>query len=215
MEINIKKKKNPVWPWIVAILVILAILFFLYTQYGDEVEEQINNNQNNETSYVQPADDVQLDVVKAQDDIAYYDEVKDFISFVEFNQEETPQNYTEKATIYLAQALNKMVDLEHVGDAAIEAKREALMLTLEAIKNDSSSAQHPQMISLAFTQSAELMTAMQRKDYPALQPQIKNVENIAKSIQPGQLLAERLLHEKEFFLLTKVALKAISEIDTF
>ncbi|MDQ3536770.1 MAG: hypothetical protein M3421_14215 [Bacteroidota bacterium] len=216
MEINIKKKKKPVWPWIVAILVILAIIFVLYTQFGDDVERQINDTTNDDTSYLETKDDAQMDPGKSSEDIAYYDEVKDFINYVDHNnEEETHQNYTEKATIFLAQALSRMVDMEHVGDLAIENKRDELMLVIESLNQDSISVNHHDMIGLAFNHASDLMKAMQKKDYPALQPQIYNIEKMAKTFQPDNLIVDQKTNVKEFFLLSKVALQAISEIDTF
>ena len=50
-EIKIEKKK-PVWPWIVLILVLAALLFYFWTQGNDDNDSQITTIENTDTSAV-------------------------------------------------------------------------------------------------------------------------------------------------------------------
>jgi hypothetical protein len=214
MEINIKRKKKPVWPWLIALLILGVIIWILYTQFGEEIDQQIDNVQDTSQNMKQEPE------IKAEDgyeEIAYYEEVKDFVNYIENNetQEEVQPNYTANATVYLAQALSRLVDREHRGDQDIEEKRDALLSSVEYILNDSISSHQSFFISEAFNNAAALMTAMQKKDYPDLKPQIQNIERVAKSIEIDDLSFDYKSSVKEFFIASKVALQAISEIDTF
>ncbi|CAN5244888.1 hypothetical protein BH23BAC1_BH23BAC1_13230 [soil metagenome] len=214
MEINIKRKKKPVWPWLVALLILGVIIWILYTQFGDEIDEQIENVQDTSLNIKQ---EPELRSEAEYDEIAYYDEVKDFVNYIENNepQEEIHPNFTANATVYLAQALSRLVDKEHLGDQNIEVKREAFLASVEAILQDSTGTMQSLLISEAFNNASALMTAMQKKDYPNLKSYVSDVERVAKTIEVDNLSLEYRSNIKEFFVASKIALQAISEIDTY
>lgn len=214
MEINIQKKKKPVWPWILALIILGVIIWFVYTQYGEEVEEQIDTTIENTTSQNNEMEDISEPI---EVETAYYDEVKDFIYFVENHHEQVglQTNYTARATVYLAHAISTLVNKEHSEDEEINAKRLALLRTAELLIADTTSITNTIHIKEAFNHAVELLAFMQKKDYPQLKPEMNNLERVAKSLVSEDGVAPRLSDEKEFLLYSKLAIQAISEIDTF
>lgn len=200
-EIEIQRKKPPIWPWILGALVLVALLWFLVDQTGQREPDQ--DTVANITG-IEPA---------AEPTGPMLNEVQQFVTFVRENQptEEMGLNheYTSTGIRNLADALNAIAKQTDNHNDQIEQKHEELLQMADQIQKDPESTQHANVIRDAFTTSADLMEQLQRNLYPHLNDQVAEVRQAAQSVDPGNLTLDQKIDVKQFFERASDAVQAM------
>lgn len=194
-EIDIEKKKAPVWPWIiVALLAIAAIIWWadddndMNATETEEVavnENDLDNNMN--------ADNENNDQVQAE-------EVESYVAFVNNSNKniDVSHEYTHDALTKLADALEEVVDENNAdlenGNSLKELRQQADQLT-----ENVSSEKHANILSRAFTSAADIMENLQEKHYPDNKENVEEVKDAAQSIDPQVIVTDQKEVVHKFF----------------
>jgi len=188
-EIKIEQKK-PVWPWLLAGLVIAAlVIYFLMFRDNDNNATEVVT----EESYISDTNETNLLDVKENNST-----VAAFISFVEndTNRVSLDQAYTNEALLKLTAATNAMA--EEIGYDVREdlnkVKESTLLITNEPF--ESSKAKN---IRNSTDGSTTALQNMQLAKYPWLSDEVEELKNASVAINPEVNTLEQKDAVKNFF----------------
>lgn len=208
-EIRVEKKSRPVWPWIVGLLLLAAIIWIVVDS-GDDVDDrdevaatEMEEAQDNTLQEAQP---------NRQQDMNNQNAPMAYVSFVEENEEEiTMQHeYSNQALTHLSNALSSVAD---GASAETQQKLDDLKQKANAITQNTNSTQHANMLAEAFTTAAGVMESLQQEMFPDLQNEVKSVRDAANEVDPNVMVNEQKDAVKKFFHSSADAIEAMSEQD--
>jgi len=180
-EIKIEKKK-PVWPWVIAIILVIAALVY-YFGY--------RNGDDSATTVMTTADTLSIPVSNNDGP------VNDFIQFV--NEGRTmglDHEYTNGALTRLANAISyKAARIGHDVTADLDQVREHA----DHITEDPFATTHAKSIRSAADILTNEMKKMQQDKYPNLESKMTEVKNAANDINPKVLTLDQRDAVKNFF----------------
>jgi hypothetical protein len=186
-EIQIERKERNVWPWVLAGLVLLALLWFLFTRGDDAAERQAG------------ADTAAVDTAVA----ATTGAVNSFVSYVEERRARTDADlsheYTADGLRRLAAALGDVATRDTAAGQAIQPRLDSLRQRADDLERNAGSTNHARYAREAFVAAAGVMSAIQQQRYPNLSSQVSAVRQAAESVQPGTLLLEQKTQVQQFF----------------
>ncbi len=190
-EIKIEKKK-PVWPWILLILGILALLYFLFTQSDDDDFET-----DDETEIV--ADD-------ATDDRGYEDTDVSQIAASEISAYQTYINDDAKMGIdhtYSNGALVELIDateaLAESLDVDLNADLDSARSYASTITSDPYEVDHADKIRKSGKTIVDALSTIQKQKYPNLESDVNELRNTIMGIAPEIQTLEQKTAVKDFF----------------
>lgn len=201
-EINIQKKKTPVWPWIVLALVVLLLVFFFVLSpdrdYDDTDDEA-----------------VVTDTLGYGNDYGAGDPVNEYSMFVSNGDDDMQMGreheYTSRGLNLLAAALGSVIEKDTVDDTSVKAKQDTLRSKAEAITEDPESAKHADKIQEAALAAVDLMEAAQQKNKNQdTQREIKEARQAAQNIKAGTAALQQKDSIKKFFKESDDVVQAFS-----
>lgn len=187
-EIKIEKKK-PVWPWIVAALVIAALVYFIFFWDKNDEQEVIQ-----ETTDVTNTDTVsdEAQTMNGNGEVAAY------IAFIENNRNNMglDHEFTNEAfTKLIAATEAKAADVNYdITRDMTQVKEYA-----DKITNDPYETTHANSIGKAATTLAGILQGIQQNSYPDLSADAGEVMSAANSIDPSKLTLDQKDTVKSFF----------------
>lgn len=204
-EIEIQRKKTPIWPWILGALAVLALLWFLVSRTGQPSADQ------NTTAATTTAPRV---TAPATDPTApLLPEVQTFVTFVRDNEPSEDMGlhheYTSNGIRNLADALNAIAHRTDNHNDRIDTKHQELHQMADRIQKDWKSTQHANIIQDAFATSADMIERVQRNLYPHLENQVAEVREAAQAINPQELTLNQKNEVKQFFERASEAIRAM------
>lgn len=200
-EIKIEKKK-PIWPWIILVLIILAILYFLVFA---------NDNEN---------DDMEMeDTEQVQDENVWEDEderdttawddtaadtlggsqagVSEYLTYIsDKSKMGVDHQYTNNALIRLMNAVQAKANEINFD---IEADMKSVRQDANAIQQDPTSEKHANKIKQAGTKLANILEKMQKQNYPDLSQDVQEVKTAANNIDGSVLTLQQKNQINKFF----------------
>jgi hypothetical protein len=207
-EIHVEKKNRPVWPWIVGILLIAAVIWIVADNDDDITEaDTVGTAQTEEQdamdNTMENNDNAMMENNQQNDAMAY-------VSFIEENGENVTieHDYSHQALTHLAAALNSMA-----GDASEETKQKLNDLKQKAdnLTQNPMSEQHANMMVDAFNSAAMVMESMQQEMFPDLGDEVQQVKDAANGIDPSVIVTEQKDAVKKFFETSADAVEAMAE----
>lgn len=172
-EIKIEKKK-PIWPWIILVLVILAILYFLvFADDGeDEIEETTTEQVEEETAWEEETDTTSWD--------AQTGGVQSYLTYVsDESKMGIDHEYTNNALIELMNAVQAKADEMNYD---ISADMQTVRQEAQAITQDPMAVTHANTIKSAGTKLANILQNMQQEQFPNLSSDVQEVQTAASNI---------------------------------
>lgn len=189
-EIKIEKKKSPL-PWIVAGIIVLALLFyFLFMQ------------PNAENKIVDDLDTVSTTTTYETDNSA----VNAFTSFVESDhpQMDVDHNYSNLGLIKLCDATQEVADKNgHEVKADLDEAREYA----NKITNDSEVTTHADNIKKSSEIISNVLRNIQESSFPELGVEAENVKLAAQAINTEELTLDQKGSVQSFFGSASMLLK--------
>lgn len=205
-EIKIEKKK-PWWPWILALLIILAVVaYFLF--YSDEKlidddvsiesEEAIGNQ-------VQEGfNATNVDPAHTKSDL----ETTEYTSFIgDRSKLGTDVEYTKDALVQLSNAVRQAA-VEH--GIETDGRLERVENSAKNIQKDGDSLLLAQQIKNVGGEIAQIIGALQEKEYPELAEASEKIKRAVGSIVPNQQIDEQKEQINVFFDACGDALKEMN-----
>ncbi len=185
-EINIQKKRKPIWPWIIIILIVIIAAWFLIK----------NNGIKNNTDILSDSTTNQQNIVV---DTSRSNEIEDFTEFIDDSTNITDAvSYTKEGLEKLSNALGYIINRN---DSLQNNQRQMADLNeaIEKIKDSSDNASNAKNVKNAFITSSDLMKSIKNEKYGNTQNQITDISSIAHSININQPLKNQLDIIKKFF----------------
>lgn len=180
-EIKIEKKQ-PIWPWILAALAVLALLtyYFIDTDKDDNVAQE-----SSETSDLSSVQENNGTVA------AYVDFVKS-----DTNKMTIDHQYTSEALTKLTQATEAMAN---EADYDVQADLAEIKQYADQITDDAFETSHANSIRKAADIAARSLKNMQQAKYPSLSAEADQVSSAASAIDPDVLTLDQKDQVKGFF----------------
>ncbi len=198
-EIKIEKKK-PVWPWIIAALIIVAILYFFVFEDND------NDNQRVETTTEQVSERDTTDAYKTTRNTGEVNAISDYTTYIDNPQMGLDHNYTNGAIKKLIAAVEaKARDVNVNLDADLNQAKEKA----KAITKDPNSLKHANEIKEAGQIITRAMKTLQAQNFPNSGKEISEVETALKNIKNNQPTLEQKDAVKNFFSKAGIALTSM------
>ncbi len=195
------EKKNPVWPWILAAVIIAVILLIIFIDTDSADEEVVDEAPIENTTAVSNLNGGE-NLIEAEESIAT---VESYVTFINNNEWEMglEHEYTHDALIMLTDAIESLaneVDYE-LGANLGEVRDIANTITEEPL-----SEQHGNRITEAFRILTDALMGMQQAYYPTLSEDVANMdedvtrlEEIARNLNPDELTLEQKEIVKSYF----------------
>jgi hypothetical protein len=199
-EIKIEQKKQ-VWPWLLAALVIAALLvYFLMYRDKDNVS---TTEVVTESNYISGVNETNLLEVKENNST-----VAAFVSFVENDNNRVSLNhaYTNEAFLKLSAATNAMAgEIGYDVRADIDKVKESTLL----ITNEPFESSKAKNIRNATDNSTKALQNIQQTKYPGLTVEVDELKSASTSINPEVLSIDQneavtMYFEKASKLLQKM-----------
>jgi hypothetical protein len=191
-EIRVEKK-SPMWPWIlIALLVIGAIIYFLFFHDANGVREDPG-----EAPVVREMTDD--DDRRGRDGEAINNQtVNNYVTFVQEEDREMglDHEYSNEALRRLTEATQAMADeVNHDVDRDLEEVRNYA----EEITRDPEATTHANHIRRSADKLSDALRSIQQAEFPNLGNEASNVRNAAQNINPEVLTLEQRNEVKSFF----------------
>ncbi len=220
-DINIQKKERPVWPWVLGILAVLALVFFLFRNNDGDDRRQAATTTTTRDTVDRTATGAGIGAgagagaatgTAAREDMPRG--VENFVEYVNENnarqEASLDHEYTADGINRLARALDDLADRANVDGDDFDARKDRLKEQADAIQKDPHSLQHANIIRDAFTSAADMMETIQRQAYPDHGNQVSQVRQAANNINPNQQTLNQKQQIESFFERSSQALQAMS-----
>lgn len=183
-EIKIEQKKQ-IWPWLLIVLIIAALLVYFLVFRDDNNKSEVDNITNtNETDL--------LEVNENNETVAAY------VNFVENSKEKMSLDhaYTNEALLKLIEATNAMAN--EVG-YEIRADLDKVKGYANMITNDPFETTHADNIRMADDILTNVLQNIQMAKYPSLADDVEDLKSASESIKPEVLTLEQKDAVKNYF----------------
>ncbi len=198
-EIKIEQKKQ-IWPWLLAGLVILALLlYFLVFRDNDKNTESVTD-----------ADDItntnESDLLGVKENNST---VAAYVNFVENNNEKMglDHDYTNEALLKLIEATNAMAN--EVGND-VQADIEKAKEYAKIISSDPFKTTHADNIRKVADILTNVLQNIQKANYPSLEAEVSALKSASESIKLGVLTLDQKEAVKNYFAKAADLLKKMN-----
>jgi hypothetical protein len=188
-EINIQRKKTPVWPWILLLLLILlVIIFFVLNERrddrnGDTVATDtlgyVTGDYDGRITPVQEFNNFAADTVRGIDRTGTAEQ--DRMTQGEQDTVRQAVNYTTRGFFLLSSALDDIIRRQGDRDEFRE-KQDSLRRRTEELAKDTAEVRERNKVRRTAITSVELMEAMQKSDYQDAQGEVREARKAAEAI---------------------------------
>ena len=205
-DIKIEKDNNkPVWPWILALLVLVAVGWWIFAD-SEPVETE-------PVAYEQPILEEER-VSNELTGVSAIGPVSEFVQFVEEPREGADMGidheYTSDGLLRLQNALVALAEQETSMDADIQERVSALEEVAREIQTDPYVLQHADKMQEAFVRAAELMDAVQEDSFLEAEADVTEVVEAAQAINPEQNALDQKDKIKTYFEQSAEALEVMT-----
>ena len=200
-EIKVEKKNRPVWPWVVGILLLAAIIWI--------VADDDNLEPENEITATEPVIEQDMDGDTMQADAR--GSAMAYVNFIEENGEKitTDHEYSRQALTYLSRALDNVANENNVSVEDREKLNELREKADQLVQNQTST-EHADILDKAFTDAAEIIEKLQQEKFPELRREAEEVKNAADRVRPNVVVTNQKEAVKNFFERSADAIQSMA-----
>lgn len=205
VDIRVEKKK-PVWPWVLAGIVLLGIVAWLLVGNGDNemedlaaVDTEMNDRENENPGENRPN----------EEGVMGGGAVAEYITFVE-NEGNVglEHEYTHQALTRLSRALDELSG-RHGVDKNLEPELTKIRQQADQIMVETTSTKHSNKIRDAFTSVANVVKTIQQKSFPDKTQVSTELKNAAEKVKADKMATDQATEIKGFFDEAADALKEL------
>lgn len=191
-EIDIQKKRSsPIWPWILGLLALIAILAYIFWDRDGDTR----------TAAVPATDTAATTTATTAGTLS--EPVNTYVSWVaDMDNKEMglDHEFTHNGLTNLANALAAVADqAEGVNRAQFDGKLNVMKTRADQITRDWKSGQHANMIKDAFRASADVMGDLQQTSFPGLQQDVATVSQQINDMDTSTLTLDQRKQVKDVF----------------
>jgi phenylalanyl-tRNA synthetase alpha subunit len=193
-RIDIERKRSPVWPWILGVILVVVLVWIL-----------IDTNEREETT------DVTTVVTEPGEESGITsDEVQTFLNTIADTSALGMQHeYTSNTIQQMSDALEYIAD-NSKADVEIQSTVAELNTKADNITRDPESTEHADKIKDAFVTTSDLISQLQESIYPDLNQEAQDVEQAAQNVNGEELTLSQKDEIHTFFQETAQVVRAMS-----
>lgn len=194
-DIDIEKKK-PVWPWIILVLVILAILYFLIFA-GDDDADDLDETTTEQVEDTTVWEDQDENTAAWDTEDTTGQAVSDYIAYVgDKSRMGIDHTYTNNALVELTNAVESKAQQENVD---ITADMQEIRQDAQEVTEDPMATDHANIIRNTGAKIVDALEKIQQESYPDLSGDIENLRNSLQEIDPSVQTLEQKEDVNSFF----------------
>ena len=206
-EIKIEKKK-PIWPWIILVLVILAILYFLVfandnedddmeTDETEQLQEENVWEEEDTTTWGAESDTTAWDTTATDTLGGSQAGVSGYLTYIsDKSKMGVDHEYTNNALLQLVDAVEAKANEINFD---IQADMQSVRQDANAIQQDPTGQNHANKIKQAGTKLADILEKMQQENFPNLSQDVQEMKTAANNIQGSVKTLEQKDQINKFF----------------
>lgn len=206
-EIKIEKKKT-VWPWVLAGLVILAVIiyFVVYNDYDEDSSEEYQGREYNDNREAEQIGNRENNLIGVRENNRT---VAEYINFVETDKDKMGLNhdYTNEALLKLTNATNAMA-----GEVGYDVRTDLEKVREHAdnITNEQFETTHANSIRKASDILTNALQNIQKAKYPGLTNEVADLRKASESINADVLTLNQRNEVKTYFRKASDLLKKMN-----
>ena len=198
-ELHIERKDRTLWPWILAGLLLLALVLWVLFGRGDG---RADGGVALDASPAAVTDSAAGTVATAMGADGVPAPVGEFLRFAETRTERDASHaheYTADGLRRLAGALGAVTDGAAVPGVDVQQRLSEIRQRADALQRDPASTEHALQAREAFVMASALMEQMQQARFSGLASQVREVSDAATAIRPDQPLLRQAGEVQRFF----------------
>lgn len=203
-EIKVEKKSSPIWPWILGLLIIVALLLYFFVFANDDTDDDMNTDDMNTEQVVGDGDydnemkdnEMDDDEMNANANLDGVTAVNTYTNFISDPNMDMDHEYASDALAKLIAATRATADALNVD---IDADLTEANAQADKIAKDPTSLKHSSMIKDAGKSITHALQTIQTEKFPQLQAQYKEVEDAISKIDPNMPTLDEKSNIKAFF----------------
>ncbi|MDQ3190841.1 MAG: hypothetical protein M3Q58_04535 [Bacteroidota bacterium] len=190
-EIHVQKKKKPVWPWVVGLILIVVVILLLVDNGAQKKAEM------------------------AVTEREIPEEVTDYILYVRQTDASDTMNihheYTSEGIQKLASALEALVDEINSQEVEMDEKKDRLNQIADYIQKNPQQLTHSDSIRAAFELASDIIVTIQQAHFPEVSEDVQNLQSAATAVNPGTPTLDQSAQIEGFFEESASALDALAQ----
>lgn len=194
-EIKIKKKQ-PIWPWILLIAGILALLYYLFTRDADDIDDVMDDNTEMVRDSTEVSRDMENDDALVLSDMAS-SKISDYKSFIA-NDEKMGVDHEFSST-----ALNKLIDATEAVANSVDVDIKSDLATARSnaasITENPTELDHANKIKNAGNIIVGSIKKIQVQKFSNLENGVSELQNSLAAITPATKTLEQKDVIKKFY----------------
>ncbi len=209
-ELHVQKKEGNVWPWIVAAVIVLALLFWFLWGRGDDLNVAAVNDTDSTMVGAMPNDGMMPGTAQTAGGA-----VTQYLQFVDARSSRTTgvtHDYTADGLRHLAAAIDEVASADTVGGIALAPRIEEIRERADAMQRDPTSTQHALQTREAFTIVSSMIAQMRPAGTDRAVNNLDELQNAAMAIDPSQALTDQGNRIEDFFAQAADALRDMSNM---
>lgn len=195
-EIKIEKKKKPIWPWIIALLIIAAIIIWIWADSGDT--EEIEDNVVTDEQVIEEEEEPMA--AENEDNMQAPAAVSDYVAWVEKEGGNMglPHEYTHKGITNFADALEAMAE-EMPDSPEVNEQLQKLRQQADQLKKEKESTKHADIIRKAFISGSNVINEFKNMGNSGMDQQVQDLMSTAKNVKADELATNQAKAVNNFF----------------
>lgn len=208
-EIKIEKKK-PVWPWILAVLVVLGII--VYFVYANPDRDLLNDDYDDVTNEQVMESDKPLG--KKRDAFQPGEAYTQYAAFEGSIRDSTriavDSSYTKKAYYNLCKAVAKKAEETNVEDSQALSDLKNFSMLITKVSSPLSSGETAKNFKTASDKVVKVLEDIQLKSYPNLQSQVSELKQVISKMDGHISMDKQQDNLTQFLQKSRDVLKAMN-----
>lgn len=189
-EIKIEKKK-PIWPWIVGLLILAALIYFLFFMNKDS--DNVTERDNTTTEQVMEDNN---DRMENTADLSNVAEIDAYTKYISDSKMGVDHEYTHGAINKLVAATRATANALNVD---VDADLKEANAKADEITKDPTKLNHADKIKTSAENISRALETIQTEKFPQLQSQYTEVETAVSNIDPNTQTLEQKDAVNAFF----------------
>lgn len=210
-EIKIEKKK-PVWPWILAILIVLGIIvYFVYTNpERDFLNDDYDNVANEQV--MEPASTAPSKARAPYQPGSAYDQYTAFEGSIrDSTRIAVDSSYTKKAYYNLSKAVAKKAEKHDIDTSQELTDLQEFSMLITKVSSPLSSAESAKNFKTASDKVAKVLKDIQIKSFPELKDEIADLKQITNEMDGYISMNKQQDNITQFLQKSRDILKAMNK----
>ncbi|CAN5683172.1 hypothetical protein BH23GEM11_BH23GEM11_01520 [soil metagenome] len=205
-ELHVERKESNPWPWIIAGIVILALVLWFFLWRGDDPAGTAG----------MPGDTTTYTTTPAVDDTAAVRSpaVQSFVQFADEGTEVpdtgTSHDYTSTGLDRLVAALEDLANRDAASSVDGQARLTEMRAFADSLQRNPESTEHSRYARDAFLAGARVMEQMQQGGMNLPADAVADVRTTATEMRPGGLLLDQIPTVRRYFERSATALRSFA-----